>query len=57
MFAYTVPTKALLPLTATAWNLIKRQGVTNFYLPPSDNISSFPLYNVEVLTTMFPCAH
>ena len=25
-----------------------------FYLPPSDNISPFPLFNVEVLTIIFP---
>ena len=32
-------------------------GNDYFYLPPSDNISSFPLCNMEILTIIFPCAH
>ena len=30
-------------------------GKILFYLPPSDNSSTFPLLNDEVLTVIFPC--
>ena len=33
------------------------QIIRTFHLPPSDNISSFPLFYIEVLTLVFLCAY
>ena len=32
-------------------------GDSKIYLPPSDNISTSPLFYIEVLTLVFPCAY
>ena len=37
--------------------IFSEETSTMFYLPPSDNISSFPLFYLEVLTLVFPCAY
>ena len=37
--------------------IFSEETSTMFYLPPSDNISSFPLFYFEVLTLVFPCAY
>ena len=45
--------KRMIVLPST--QLMHQQSENGFYLPPSDNISTSPLFYMEVLTLVFPC--
>ena len=36
---------------------MNEMAIRLFYLPPSDIFSTFPLFYIEVLTLVFPCAY